>query len=100
MHDRIVLLGKYKLITTKVLISKASIGSYISHDEFVSKNKVLREYYETKEEVIHSINRVDISREEYERNGIETIVDNEGILRLNKKHIEERLAIKICEKFP
>ena len=61
---------------------------------------MLREYYETKEEVIHSINRVDISREEYERNGIETIVDNEGILRLNKKHIEERLAIKICEKFP
>ena len=37
MHDRIVLLGKFKLITTKVLISKASIGSYISHDELFQK---------------------------------------------------------------
>ena len=32
---------------------------------------------------------VDISREMYERNGIETIVDNDGILWLNKKYIEE-----------
>ena len=27
---------------------------------------------------------VDITRKTYERNGIETIVDNDGILRLNK----------------
>ena len=33
---------------------------------------------------------VDISRETYERNGIEAIVDNDGILRLNKKHIKEQ----------
>ena len=32
---------------------------------------------------------VDISREMYERNDIETIVDNDGILWLNKKYIEE-----------
>ena len=34
---------------------------------------------------------VDISRKTYERNGLETIVDNDGILPLNEKHIEERL---------
>ena len=37
---------------------------------------------------------VDISRKTYERNGIETIVDNDGILWLNEKHIEERLGHK------
>ena len=31
---------------------------------------------------------VDISRETYERNGIETIVDNHRVLRLNEIHIE------------
>ena len=31
---------------------------------------------------------VDISRKMYERNGIETIADNDGILWLNEKHIE------------
>ena len=37
---------------------------------------------------------VDINREIYERNVIETIVDNDGILCLNEKHIEERLDHK------
>ena len=32
-----------------------------------------------------------ISRKTYERNGIETIVDNDGILWLNEKHTEEEL---------
>ena len=32
----------------------------------------------------------DISRKTYERNDIETIVDNEGILRKKKKPIEAR----------
>ena len=31
---------------------------------------------------------VDMSRKTYESNGIETIVNNDGILRLNEKHIE------------
>ena len=31
---------------------------------------------------------VDISRKTYETNGIERIVDSDGILRLNEKHIE------------
>ena len=34
-HDKIVLLEKDKLNTIEVLISKALIDSYISHDKFV-----------------------------------------------------------------
>ena len=49
--DKIVFLGKDKLNTIEVLISKALINSYISHDEFVSIINVLREYYEMKEEI-------------------------------------------------
>ena len=39
---------------------------------------------------------IDVSRKTYERNGIETItiVDSDGILWLNEKHIEERLDHK------
>ena len=36
------------LNTIKVLTSKALIDLYISHDEFVSVNNVLREYNEVK----------------------------------------------------
>ena len=43
-----VLLGKDKLNTIEVIISKALINSCINHDEFVSVNNVLREYYEMK----------------------------------------------------
>ena len=50
-HDKIVLLGKDKLNTIEVLISKALIDSYIRHDELVSVNNVLREYNEIKEEI-------------------------------------------------
>ena len=35
-------IGKNKLNTIEVLISKALIDSYISQDEFVSVNNVLR----------------------------------------------------------
>ena len=40
--------SKTKLNTIKVLISKSLIESYISHDEFISVNDVLREYNEMK----------------------------------------------------
>ena len=50
-HGRLVLLGKSKLITIEVHISKALIDSYISHEKLVSINNVLREYYEMKEEI-------------------------------------------------
>ena len=43
-------LGQDKLNTIEVLIFKALIDSYISRDEFVSVNNVLRAYYELKEE--------------------------------------------------
>ena len=46
-----MLLGKDKLNAIEVLISKALTDSYISHDEFVSVNNVLREYYEIKEKI-------------------------------------------------
>ena len=46
-----MLLGKDKSNTIKVLTSKALIDSYISHDEFVSTNNVLRGCYEMKEEI-------------------------------------------------
>ena len=47
-HDEIVLLGKDKLNTIEVLISKALIDSYISYSEFASVNNALREYNEIK----------------------------------------------------
>ena len=50
-HDKIVLLGKDKLNTIEVLISKALMDLNISHDKFVSVNNVLREYNEIKEEI-------------------------------------------------
>ena len=42
-HDTIVLLAESKLNNIEVLIS------YISHNEFVLVNNVLREYFEMKE---------------------------------------------------
>ena len=49
-HDKILLLEKDKLNTTEVLISNALIDSYISHDEVVSVNNALREYYQMEKE--------------------------------------------------
>ena len=43
-HDKIVLLGKSKLHSIEVLISKALIDSVISHDKFVLINNVLIEH--------------------------------------------------------
>ena len=44
-------LGKDKLNTIEILISKALIDSCINHDEFVLLNNVLREYNEMKNEI-------------------------------------------------
>ena len=41
-HDKIVLRGRDKWNFREVLISKTVIGSYITHEEFVSVNNVLR----------------------------------------------------------
>ena len=43
---------------------------------------------------IHFIDTVDKSRKTYERNGVQTIVDKNGILYLNEKNIEDRLDYK------
>ena len=50
-YDKIVLLGKDKLNTIEFLISKSLTDSYISHDEFVSINNVLRDYNDMNEEI-------------------------------------------------
>ena len=55
MHDEIVLLGKVKLNTIKILISKSLVDSYISHDEFISVDSVLREYNQMKQEIKTSL---------------------------------------------
>ena len=44
-------LGKEKLNTIEVLITKALINSYISDDEFISVNNVLKEYNQIKGEL-------------------------------------------------
>ena len=46
-----MLLGKNKLNTIEVIISKTLIDSYISHDEFVLVNNVLREYNEIEKDI-------------------------------------------------
>ena len=53
-HDKIVLLGKDKLNTIEVLISKAVMESYMSHDQFFSVNDMLREYNKMKKEIKNS----------------------------------------------
>ena len=49
-HDEIVLLEKAKSNAIEILISKSLIDAFISHDEFVSVDNVLREYNEMKKE--------------------------------------------------
>ena len=46
-----MLLGKDRLNTIEVVICKALINSYISHNEFASVNNMLRECNEMKEEI-------------------------------------------------
>ena len=45
------MLPNSKLNNLEVLISKVLTDSYISHDEFVSVNDLLREYDDMKEEI-------------------------------------------------
>ena len=60
--DKKVISGKDKLNAIEVLISKALVDSYISHDKFVSLNHVLREYYEMKEEMKNPETSVEYAR--------------------------------------
>ena len=93
-HDKIVLLGKDKLNTTGVVNSKVLIDSYISHYEVFSINNVLSQYNGMKWEIKYpetSVEYVWNVWETYERNGMEEIVDNNGIFWLNEIHIEKGL---------
>ena len=58
-HGKLVLPGKAKLDTIKVLITKSLIDPYISHDELVLRNNLLREYNEMKEEIKNPENDVE-----------------------------------------
>ena len=51
--DTIVLLAKYKLNSTEVLISKDLVNSNISHDKFILINNVPKEFDDMKEEIKH-----------------------------------------------
>ena len=53
------MLGKGKLDIIELIKSKALIDSYISHDEFVSISKLLREYNEIKENIKNAENAVE-----------------------------------------
>ena len=53
-HDKIVLLAKSKLNSVENLISKILIDSNIIHDEFGFINNVLKECYNTREEIENS----------------------------------------------
>ena len=86
-HDKIVLLGKDKLNTIEVLISKALIDSYISHDEFVSVYNVLREFNEMKEE----IKNIEFSVEYRTSKQWENIVSVEKNILLAKIQVSEKL---------
>ena len=57
------MLGKDKLNTIEVLISKALIDSYISHDEFALVNNVLREYYEMRIEIKHPETSIEYTKQ-------------------------------------
>ena len=54
-HDKTVLLAKDKFNSAKILIFKALIESYITHDELASVNNMLREYDDMKDTVKTSI---------------------------------------------
>ena len=43
-HINIVFLVKTKLTSIKVLISRTCINLYITHDEFISVNNLVKEY--------------------------------------------------------
>ena len=50
-YYNMLLLGRAKLNSTEVLISRVLTNSYISHDEFISVYNVLREYDDIKKEI-------------------------------------------------
>ena len=56
-NNKMVLLEKSKLNNIEVLISKSLIDSNISHDQFVLRNNVIKEFYDMKEEIKKSTDK-------------------------------------------
>ena len=56
-HDKMILLGKSKLSSIEVLVSLTLIDSNIIHDKLILINNVLKEFYDTKEEIKTSNNK-------------------------------------------
>ena len=56
-HDKVLLLAKSKLNSIEALNSKTLTDSNISHDKFVLKNNVLKEFYDIKEKIKISNNK-------------------------------------------
>ena len=81
------MLGNDKLNAIEVIISKALIDSYISHDEFVSVYNVLREFNEMKEE----IKNIEFSVEYRTSKQWENIVSVEKNILLAKIQVSEKL---------
>ena len=52
-NNKIVLLAKSKLNSIELLVSKDLIDSVMTHNECVLINNVLKEYNETKQEIIN-----------------------------------------------
>ena len=86
------MLVKTKLHTIQVLVSKALIDLYINHDELFSVKKKKSKIQKLLWNILYKNGY--ISRERYERDRVEIIVDSDGILWLNEKHIEEKLDQK------
>ena len=82
------------------MISKPLVDSYINHEEFVLVNNVLRGHNEMEEEIKNPETFVKFTIYDWYKqrnawkNGVEIIIDNDGILWLNEKHIDERLDNK------
>ena len=51
-HHKMVSLAKTKLNSTEILMHESLIDSYISHDEFVLVNNVLKIYDDMKKEIL------------------------------------------------
>ena len=90
------MLAKTKLNIPQVLVSKALIDLYINHDKFSSVKNVLTEYNKIKEKIKNAENAAEytnltllIQAEKGIKSVVETIADNDGILWLNEKDIEE-----------
>ena len=74
----------------------ALIDSYFSHDEFASVNIVLNPETILKP-MLNTLYKYGISKiwNKWHRSNI---VDNDGMLSLNEKDLEEGLDHKLCEK--